>query len=220
MTPDTLTVRRFTIPAGETGIRLPITGSMFQLLDCGQPLTVRIVRQSLTEEIDMVQGQGRRVSPDDPFLMLDFRRHPDFASTALPLRFNIVYGTGEFTDFRSIAPVSTTMGFSEASQIYFASVITREAASEVRGVVLSGGTIAAAGTVVLNGTPPTGFVSRKSALVCNDDPANFLTISDGTVASCRVYPRTAVRIDTTGPLTVRNDTASAIACTVSEIWNR
>lgn len=101
-----------------------------------------------------------------------------------------------------------------------------EAPSKYYPVILTGQEIAASAYVILNGNPSGVQLQRKAVIVSNNDLANSLIIKDvdpitnlPVTGGLAVFARTSIRLDVSGPIAIVNETASDIACYVSELWN-
>ena len=84
---------------------------------------------------------------------------------------------------------------------------------------LPAGSIAAATSLTLNGSPTGTQIQRKSIVVSNLDPTSDLVILDeDDDFVCAVFPRTSITLPISGVVKVRNTTGVSISCYVSEIW--
>ncbi len=85
--------------------------------------------------------------------------------------------------------------------------------------------IGAGAHVLLNGNPTGVQLQRKSIQVSNMDLANSLFIMDvdpitnlPVTTGFVVFPLTTIMFPVSGKVAVKNDTASAIVCYISELW--
>lgn len=83
--------------------------------------------------------------------------------------------------------------------------------------------LAATSGVALSGVPPLNALRRRSVIVTNRDPSNWLEIYDkapasGGVSVASVPPNALIEYDSDAPLYVYNPGAAAVQCRVSETW--
>jgi len=106
MNQDIFTTRKFTIGAGASSVRLPISGAVLRYLDGSQPLRFKLVRDSISEEIDLRPGMARTFRDGQGFVLVEVFRHADYADTAAAVSFEVGYGWGEIQDNRAVANIS------------------------------------------------------------------------------------------------------------------
>lgn len=211
--------RRHTIPAGLNTLRLPISGTLFRLLDCSQLVTVKLVRDGGHEVFDMAPGQGREYSDGKGFQLVEVSRHADYPDNSAPLVVQIGHGTGAFLDTRAVPALNRLVDWRGMRDIHAGTMLAAEYPAKLVGVPLTSDQVAGLGTVSLTGAAPDGFTARKAVIISNDDPGNKLTVYDAAGTKClRVYPMTSVRLDTSEAVIVKNDNAAPVAATISELW--
>lgn len=192
-----------TIPAGENESSLAAAGTAFTIYETNAPFIIYDDSGSRFE-IDRacrIESEG-----GEKFTRLTLVRPTGFDGT---ITVKIAVGSGvRFIDGRTQISAKN-LGF----PVY-------EAPSRLVGKLLAGGVINGLTTVSLNAVAPAADLkSRKAVIVSNDDPANKLEILDAAGTACvRVYPFTSVRLDISGPVSVRNPNGASVAACVAEIW--
>lgn len=106
MEQDIFSSADFTIPAGQTTARFPITGTLLRVFSAPTPLRFALVGKSGTERLTLSPGMGRRFKPDNGFQYIEIERTA--ADTSAALTCSLGYGTGEVYDNRAVADITNT----------------------------------------------------------------------------------------------------------------
>lgn len=150
------------------------------------------VRIETEAAVDMTAGCGIRATGGASFNFFEIENPQAFAVTV-----KVFVGFSEYIDQR-------------------AEVMDPPTATTGSGVV----TLAAGGSIILDGNPPAGCIRRKSLLVTNFDLANPIMIeTPAGVAIGACLPRTAWRENISGAVRLSNPSGGGISCIVGEVWN-
>jgi hypothetical protein len=179
------------IPAGET-VGMEAYGRSFYVLKANAELEINT---DLTAPKVYKRGKGENFPELFRFKRLEVKNTAAFAVTV-----TLWIGFGEYID--------KNVDVSENPSALIGIGFTSIAASPGPG-----------NSVTLTGAPPSAnYLRRKSVIITNLDPANFLEYTDGTNAAGVVFARVAIELTTSGPVTITNTTGAAISYRLSEIW--
>jgi hypothetical protein len=164
------------------------TGEAFYFIALPSSL---LVKSNLMPEREYVQGTGERMSSGSYFTRLELRN-----TSSVAVGFRLWYGFGEFVDSRSeiLDGLTTT-------------------------VTQAGVALAAGAEYILAGNASGKLKQRKAVLITNlDTAANLVLRDEAGAAVLHVFPQTNILLPISTYLKVKNETAAAVPCSVSEIW--
>lgn len=154
-------------------------------------------------ETTISQGQGM-------FIAETFKGLKLFNKTSTAISFELVIG---FREGGSFIDNTLNQVASQLTQIYTyqppATAATSAATSIAAGVILP-----------LSGAAVGINYRRKALIVSNSDASSRITVCDfsGATVLCYVEPSSSIIIDVSGPVAVKNPSASSVAVSVTEIW--
>lgn len=182
------------IPAGGTwGISHYGNRFYFQ-----QATSIILARTEHTVDRPYKKGQGEQF-PDE----LRFKRLEISNPNPFDIYVQVWVGFGEFLD----STFEVVDGFTKCF-----------------GVPLPSQQIAALSEVYLSGNPTGQQLQRKAVVISNMDLANVLLVMEadnsgvGTVPTNVIFPLTSIILPVSGPIVVRNNTASPIVTYIGEIF--
>jgi hypothetical protein len=185
-----------TLQPGESR-KFDMPGVYARIQECNGTLSISF---DLGQPFPTTVGLGYRCLPGDEFKQITLTN-----DSASPVTFTILIGRMVIDDARlNILTASNYLPMTEPVTKLVGQGITN---------------LAAAASVVLNGTPGAGQYRRAAVIIDNLDAAAALTILDqaGQVAGY-VLPSTSRYLAVSGYVEIKNETIGAVNCGIGEIW--
>lgn len=107
---DIFNTQDFTIPAGKSIARFPVSGTILRVFSCKEPIRIGLIGKANTERLVLAPGMGRRFAAGNGFQYIELERIS--TDTAADLTAVLGYGTGEVFDNRAVADITNNNALS------------------------------------------------------------------------------------------------------------